>query len=140
MQLLGTLLDEFQVLTDIERQERHAETEADLDLILCERRRRCRAEHSERRKPKHKSAQSFCSSLEGRDYSPQPGWSEAKSGLRQKILPEPLARGKRLAEIQTVDDGEPETAGRHGVVLRRAVLMKADLYAGDAGRAPDLID
>src|SRR5580704_15498340 len=64
----------------------------------------------------------------------------APSGLRQKILPKPLARGKRFAEIETVDDGQAETAGWHGVVLRRAVLMEADLHAGDAGRALDLVN
>src|SRR5580700_11494820 len=64
----------------------------------------------------------------------------APSGLPQKIFPEPLARGKRFAEIETVDDGQAEAAGRHGVLFRRAVLMEGDLHAGDAGRALDLVN
>src|SRR5579862_3668255 len=64
----------------------------------------------------------------------------APSGLRQKIFPEPLARGKRFAEVETVDDGQAETAGRHGVEFRGAILMEADLHAGDTGRALDLVD
>src|ERR1700741_5237192 len=63
----------------------------------------------------------------------------APSGLRQKIFPQPLARRLRLAEIETVDDGQAEAAGRHGVVLGRAVLVEGDLHAGDAGYALDLV-
>src|SRR5580692_10390554 len=140
MQLLGALLDEFQVLADIERQKRQAKTEADLDLVLRERRRHCRAEHSKRRKPKHKSTQSFHSSLESHNYSSPCPAGGGLGHVGEEILPELLARGKRSAEIETVDDRQAETPGRHGVVLRRAVLMEGDLHAGDAGRALDRID
>src|SRR5580692_9951795 len=64
----------------------------------------------------------------------------APSGLRQKIFPQPLARVERLAEIETVDDGEAETARRHGVPFRRAVFVEGDLHAGDAGYALDRVN
>src|ERR1700730_15880432 len=140
MQLLGAFLDEFEILADIDRQKRQAETDADLDLILRAHRRRCRAEHSERRKPKHKSAQSFYPSSENGNYKPPSPAGGGSGHVSEKIFPEPLARGERLAEIETVDDGEAETAGRHGVLFRRAVLVESDLHAGDAGRALDRVN
>src|ERR1700689_3059487 len=97
MQLLGALLDEFQVLADIERQKRQAKTEADLDLILRERRRRRGAKRGEHRKPKHKSAQSFHSSSEGGDYSspsPAGGGSTRSVGVgmcQRQLGPTPAA-------------------------------------------------
>src|SRR6185312_401596 len=72
--------------------------------------------------------------------SPPCGESLRSSTASQKILAQPLARGKRGAQIEAVDDGEPKTAGRHGVLLGRAVLVKRDLDAGHARYALDLID
>src|SRR5438045_509829 len=51
---------------------------------------------------------------------------------------EPLAGGKTGIEVKTVDDREPEPAGRHGMALRRPVLVERDLHAGDAGPALEL--
>ena len=46
MQLLGVLLDEFEILADVDRQKGETKADADLDLLLRARRRRCRKEHS----------------------------------------------------------------------------------------------
>src|SRR5579862_7015203 len=69
-----------------------------------------------------------------------PGLRCAPSGLRQKIFPQPFARRECFAEVKTVDDGQAEAAGRHGMALRLPVFVKGDLHTGDAGRALDLVE
>src|SRR5579863_4395915 len=47
-------------------------------------------------------------------------------------LPQPLTSRERLIEVIAVDNCEPKAAGRHGMVLRRTILVKGDLHTGDA--------
>ena len=41
-------------------------------------------------------------------------------------------RRKRGREIPGIDDGEPETARRHGMLLGLLILVEGDLHAGYA--------
>src|SRR5580693_878600 len=61
-------------------------------------------------------------------------------GSRQEEFAEPLAARHSRAQVEAVDDGEAKTARRHGVLLRRAVLVKSDLDAGHSRYRFDVVD
>jgi len=51
-----------------------------------------------------------------------------------------LAGGHAGLELPAVHDREREAAGRHGVGLRRPVLVEGDLLARDLRKRPDLLE
>src|ERR1700686_1207590 len=65
--------------------------------------------------------------------------SRADRRQRKKCFPQARARRQRGGQIEGIDDGEAEPAGRHRMLFRLHILVKGDLHAGDTGTASYLI-